>query len=173
MALLLPLIININMVCADDLHGIVVDAESGEPLAGATVVANLKKGVLTDNDGHFLISGLKRGTYTLTIRYLAYKTLTLGGVKTVSEGDTTMLRFCLESDDQMLGEAKVVESKRQNTANAMMLEARRSEIIVNNISAQEIKRAQDGNAGEVIRRIPGISLIEDIWQIRPSTTWRS
>ena len=161
MALLLPLIININMVCDDDSHGIVVDAESGEPLAGATVVANQKKGVLTDNDGHFLISGLKRGTYTLTIRYLAYKTLTLGGVKTVSEGDTTMLRFCLESDDQMLGEAKVVESKRQNTANAMILEARRSEMIVNNISAQEIKRAQDGNAGEVIRRIPGISLIKD------------
>lgn len=34
-------------------------------------------------------------------------------------------------------------------------------MVVSNISAQEIKRSQDTNAGEVIRRVPGISLIDD------------
>ena len=38
--------------------------------------------------------------------------------------------------------------------------ARTSSVIVSNVSAQEIKRSQDSNAGEVIRRIPGVSLVE-------------
>ena len=138
MALLLPLLLNCGELSADDLRGTVVDAESGEPLVGATVVVNQKRGTLTDEAGHFCISGLNRGSYTLTVRYLAYKTLTMNGVRSTAEGDTTSLTIPIESDDQMLNEAKVVETKRKNTANAMILDARRSEIIVNNISAQEI-----------------------------------
>lgn len=39
--------------------------------------------------------------------------------------------------------------------------AKNSSVIVSNISAQEIQRTQDSNAGEVIRRVPGTSLIDD------------
>ena len=71
MALLLPLMLNCSALSADDLRGTVVDAESGEPLVGATVVVNQKRGTLTDENGHFEITGLSRGSYTLTVRYLA------------------------------------------------------------------------------------------------------
>lgn len=36
-----------------------------------------------------------------------------------------------------------------------------SPVIVSNVSAQEITKTQDTNAGEVIRRVPGVSLIDD------------
>ena len=146
---------------ADDILGRVVDASTGEALPGATVVISERTGTLSDDDGCFALRHLKQGRYTLTVRYLGYTTLTLHDVRPRVEGDTTRMVISLQPDDQMLGEARVVETKRRNTANAMITAARESDVIVNNISAQEIKRAQDGNAGEVIRRIPGVSLIED------------
>ena len=63
--------------------------------------------------------------------------------------------------DQQLGGVTVTAVRRTDTEATAVQEARRSANVVNNVSAQEIKRTQDSNAGEVIRRIPGVSLIDD------------
>ena len=63
--------------------------------------------------------------------------------------------------DQQLGGVTVTAVRRSDTEAATIQEAKRSANVVNNVSAQEIKRTQDSNAGEVIRRIPGVSLIDD------------
>ena len=70
------------------------------------------------------------------------------------------MRITLAADEQQLGDVTVTAVKRLNTDAAMIDAARTSSVIVSNVSAQEIKRSQDSNAGEVIRRIPGVSLIE-------------
>ena len=59
------------------LHGTVVEAGSGEPLAGAVV--NLDENYLwavTDADGAFVISGIQLGKYTLTAALLGYVDVT-------------------------------------------------------------------------------------------------
>lgn len=43
----------------------------------------------------------------------------------------------------------------------MIQQTKASSVIVSNVSAQEIQRTQDSNAGEVIRRVPGVSLIDE------------
>ncbi len=63
--------------------------------------------------------------------------------------------------EQKLGVVTVTAVRRSDTEAATLQEAKRSANVVNNVSAQEIKRTQDTNAGEVIRRIPGVSLIDD------------
>ena len=63
--------------------------------------------------------------------------------------------------DQQLGGVTVTAVRRSDTETAAVQEVKRSANVVNNVSAQEIKRTQDANAGEVIRRIPGVSLIDD------------
>ena len=63
--------------------------------------------------------------------------------------------------DRQLGELTVTAVRRADTEAATIQAAKRSANVVNNVSAQEIKRTQDSNAGEVIRRIPGVSLIDD------------
>ena len=65
------------------------------------------------------------------------------------------------ADQQALGEVVITGMAMKNTEEAMTEAAKNSQVVVNNVSAQEIKRTQDNNAGEVIRRIPGVSLIED------------
>lgn len=73
--------------------------------------------------------------------------------------DTTKL--VQSAADRQLGELTVTAVRRTDTEAATIQAAKRSANVVNNVSAQEIKRTQDSNAGEVIRRIPGVSLIDD------------
>jgi TonB-dependent receptor len=50
---------------------------------------------------------------------------------------------------------------RRNTEAGTIKLAKNSAVIVSNVSAQQIQKTQDTNASEVIRRVPGVSLIED------------
>lgn len=64
-------------------------------------------------------------------------------------------------DEKQLKEVVVTAVEQRSTEAAMVEVAKNSEVIVSNVSAQEISKTQDTNAGEVIRRVPGVSLIDD------------
>ena len=144
---------------AANIKGIVVDKQTGEALIGATVMVG-EQGCATDINGQFELKGLKKGNQTVIIKYVGYKTLTLKASASDSPA-AEPLKIEMESDQQVLGEVKVTGMARKNTDVAMIEAAKLSDQVVSNISAQEIRRTQDNNAGEVIRRVPGVSLIED------------
>ena len=150
-------------IMAQDIQGTVVDESTQEPLIGATVqVAGTQLGTATDIDGNFKLTGLDTDkSYTLIVKYISYKTKNIDGVLAKSNGAEDGMRITLLPDEQQLGEVTVAAVKRLNTDAAMIDMAKHSSVIVSNVSAQEIRRSQDSNAGEVIRRIPGVSLIED------------
>ena len=145
---------------ADTLKGVVKDKNTGEPLIGATVMVG-DRGIATDINGHFSLTGLKRGKHTIIIKYVGYKNTKIDGVLADDRSTQDDIVVEMVSDEQTLGEVKVTGMARKNTDVAMIEAAKLSSVIVNNISAQEIKRTQDNNASEVIRRVPGVSLIED------------
>lgn len=148
---------------AQDIKGVVIDGATKEPLIGATIqVKGTQNATVTDIDGKFHLTGLnKDGKYSLTIKYVAYQTQNIDGVQAKPEGEAAPITVALKADEQQLGEVTVTAVERKNTEAAMLQATKNSSVIVSNISAQEIKRAQDSNAGEVIRRVPGVSLIED------------
>ena len=141
---------------------------------------------VTNMEGNFTLSGLQKDkTYTLYINYIGYKTQKIDGVQVdgakkndgshmISEksdsldfsekNDTSgneMLTIALLPDEQQMNEVTVAAVEMRNTDAAMIRAAKNSPVIVSNVSAQEISRTQDTNAGEVIRRVPGVSLIDD------------
>ncbi len=146
---------------AADIKGQVCDSKTGEALIGATVqVDGTNIASATDINGHFSLSGLEEGhCYRLTVSYVAYKTKNIDGVQASSQPQMTSV--ALTPDEQTLGEVTVSAVARRNTEAAMVQVAKNSPVIVNNVSAQEISKTQDTNAGEVIRRVPGVSLIDD------------
>ena len=144
---------------AANIKGKVVDRQPGEALIGATVMVG-DKGSATDIYGEFELKGLTKGSLTIIIKYVGFKTLTLKANASDAQ-DAEDLKIEMESDQQVLGEVKVTGMARKNTDAAMIEAAKLSDQVVSNISAQEIRRTQDNNAGEVIRRVPGVSLIED------------
>ena len=144
---------------AQQIKGVVIDQKSKETLIGAVVTVdgtNVK--AITNIDGNFLIDGLdKDKKYTLYINYVGYKTQKIDGVQ-AKDADQVI---ALQPDEQQLKEVTVTAVERRNTDAAMIQVAKNSPVIVSNVSAQEISRTQDTNAGEVIRRVPGVSLIDD------------
>jgi len=57
------------------LIGKVIEAQSGEPLVGATVwTENLGKGAVTDEEGKFMISNLLAGEVELRVSFLGFET---------------------------------------------------------------------------------------------------
>ena len=130
---------------ADDIKGIVVDKQTGEALIGATVMVG-EKGCATDINGQFELKGLKKGNQTVIIKYVGYKTLALK-VSVSGFPAAEPVKIEMESDQQVLGEVKVTGMVRKNTDIAMIEAAKLSDQVVSNISAQEIRRTQDNNAG--------------------------
>lgn len=56
------------------LTGEVTDAETGEPLIGATVyIESIQKGAQTNIDGQFTVNDIPAGTYTVSITYVGYR----------------------------------------------------------------------------------------------------
>lgn len=147
---------------AQQLKGSVTDRNSKETLIGAVVsVEGTNVKAVTDVDGRFELRGLKNGTYTLYINYMGYKPQRIEGVK-VKKGDAEEnMDIELLPDEKQLKEVVVTAVEQRSTEAAMVEVAKNSEVIVSNVSAQEISKTQDTNAGEVIRRVPGVSLIDD------------
>lgn len=146
---------------AADIKGKVTDSTTGEALIGATVqIEGTAKAAATDIDGLFTFSGLdENANYTLTIKYISYKTKKIDGVR--AEAQPQVLEIKLTPDEQTLKEVMVTGVARKNTEIAVIQMTKSSPVIVSNVSAQEITKTQDTNAGEVIRRVPGVSLIDD------------
>jgi len=170
----------IDQKSKETLIGAVITAVPGNGSKNATQEKDGIKAV-TDIDGNFSLQNLKDGTYTLYIKYVGYKTQKIDGVQLkggkwidgkaiVSSKDTSskndasekaLLTIALQPDEQQLNEVTITAVERRNTDAAMIQVAKNSPVIVSNVPAQEISRTQDTNAGEVIRRVPGVSLIDD------------
>ena len=144
---------------AQVLHGRVVDAESGDELPGATVrVVQTKQAVTTDEKGTFELRGLGQRSYTVEVYYISYEksSLTVSGSKLP---DTTLV-VRMQPAENALGTATVTGHAVRNTDMALTSVQRNSLVVQSGVSAQLIRRTQDKDASEVIRRVPGISVID-------------
>ncbi len=160
LSLLLLLALPSLQALAGTIRGNISDKATREPLTGATIqILNTSLGVIADLDGNFQLSDVKNGTYTLSIRYIGYKDIVLKDVKVTNE--PIDLKLELEADAQTLGEVAVVAQMKKNTDVAMMTDQRRSLVVQSGVSAQQISKTQDKDASEVIRRVPGVSIIDE------------
>ncbi len=162
MAVILLLLMVTIQGLAQTITGVVTDAKNNEPLIGAMVtIKGTDRKAVTDMDGKFKLDGLRSGKYSLVITYVGYRPETLSQVQAGPLDASNVILVSMQPDEHQLGEVSIVAVERKNTETAAVQQVKNSDVIVNNVSAQEIEKTQDSNAGEVIRRVPGVSLIDD------------
>ncbi len=139
------------------LKGKVTD-ENSEPLIGATVtIPSAGITVATDIDGNYEIPGLRNGSYVVEASYVFYKTQST----TINIEGLTTMDFVMQAESQTLKEVVVTAQARRDSEGTIVNLQKNSLVVQSGVSAQQITRTQDSDASEVIKRVPGISLIDE------------
>lgn len=145
------------------VKGRIVD-ENGLGLPGASVIIqSLGLGVASDVNGEFTFFSVAAGTQTIQISFIGYNQI--NGEITVTEGQTTTLRYELKPG-VMIGEEILVLGDRLK-GQAKALNQQRTNVNVTNIvAADQIGRFPDANIGDAMKRIPGITMQNDQGEAR-------
>jgi len=127
--------------------GKVLDADTDEPLIGATVaVSGTSTGTATALDGSFNLK-VKAGSMKLKISYVGYEDTEIE--VSVSEGETKDLGvFALKSNSLNLNEVKVVASVAVHRQTPVALSTLEPKVIIEKIGSQEFP--------EVLKSTPGV-----------------
>lgn len=143
------------------ITGSVSDGATGESLPGATVlIKGTTLGAATDFDGNFTIKNVKAGTYVVDVQYISYTTKTIEKVIVIAN-QTTNLKVTLDTDDKKSFEAVTVTATRKTgTEMSVMTELKKADQIAVGVSATQIAKTQDRDASAVIRRVPGVSIVD-------------
>ncbi|HPE57750.1 MAG TPA: TonB-dependent receptor [Bacteroidales bacterium] len=159
------------------ISGIVADMQTNETIIGANVIiSGTLTGSATNLDGFYEIRNLDPGSYNLSVSYISYLSDTIFNVKVIA-GQTTRINFKLEQLNQEL-QAVVISGTRSTSTEISMISAiKASNLTVSGISRQQISRSQDKNASEVLKRVPGITIVDDRFVVvrglieRYNTVW--
>jgi outer membrane receptor protein involved in Fe transport len=144
---------------AKDISGTVRDAKTLEPVDGATVlIKGTNKGTVTNSEGYFRIGNLADGNYILEISALSYKTVETEFQIT---DHVTVLDIYIESEDILMDEVIVRARAKNNTENALVQIVKTLPQVTSGISAAQISKSPDRIASEVVRRVPGVTIIDD------------
>lgn len=139
-----------------EIKGRVLDAKTSEPLIGAAVIILEKStGGVTDINGEFSVKGLDKAKYKIKVQYVGYKTKIF---ELYLKKKVHTIDIKLSEDSQALSSALVVAERMKRSEAAVLSSTKYSALVENGVSAQLIKKTQDKNASEVIKRIPGITI---------------
>jgi TonB-dependent receptor len=140
------------------VKGRVIDRQTQEPLPGATVMV-AGKGVAANADGLYTAQ-LPEGTYVFSFSYISYRPVKVEKIS-VQSGRETTLNVEMEPEGIGLDEITVTAERRSDTDLAILSSIKSAAVVMSGVSSQTIARTQDRDAAEVVKRIPGISIIGD------------
>ena len=143
------------------ITGVVRDQSTGETMPGVNVVIEgTLRGASTGPEGEFTINSVAPGRYSLNFTFISYRPLKVDDVE-VKTGSVTLVNAVMSDQAVELDDIVVVATKRTDSEVSVMNSIRSSPVVVSGISSQLISRTQDKDASEVVRRLPGVSIVDD------------
>ncbi len=142
------------------IQGVVIDKKTKETIIGANVViAGTTTGKSTDLSGKFIIEKLKPGIYHLVVSFISYTNFEIKNVK-VEANKVITLNIEIEEKITSLQGVTITERRKTDSELSVMSSIKNSNLVVSGISSQQIAKSQDKDASEVIRRVPGITIVD-------------
>ncbi|WP_290664029.1 TonB-dependent receptor [Ignavibacterium sp.] len=143
------------------IKGYVLDKETGEAIIGANVlIENTNIGAATDLEGKFIIENVNQGKYNIVVSYISYSKLTIKDVE-VTAGKSTDLKVALTSEAISVDEVVVVDKLDRSYENALLNQRKKANSISDGISSEQIKRSNDASTSDALKRIPGVTLLDN------------
>ena len=148
----------LSTVSAITLSGRAIDSNDKSGLAGATVKllkankdSTLVKGVSTDEEGYFWLTGVGQGKYVVSISYIGYKNFNKNVTVAKDSRNMKMGDLALEPGSIMLKEAVVVGVKTEIVVKEDTVE----------YNADSYKTQPNAVVEDLLKRLPGVEVDSD------------
>lgn len=141
--------------------GRVLDQQNAIPLPGVPVeVVGSSEVVYTDVDGRYVLD-LPAGSHTLKVTMGGYQERTVTVNAETGTPVTADVGLSMAGFSEQVTVAADVTDANSATAEAQLLERKRSAVVSDNIGAEEMKANNDSNAASGLSRVTGLSVVGD------------
>lgn len=138
--------------------GRVVDAETGQALAGVQVmVAGTDLSAATNVDGRYMLQRVPAGARTVQAQTLGYGRKTVEGIQ-VRAGVTTVQDISLASAAIALDGLTVSAARERGSVSAALNEQRTAVGVMSATTAEQIARSPDSDAAQAVQRVSGVTV---------------
>jgi len=143
------------------ITGKITDGESGEPMRSATIqVLNTKKGAYSDVKGRFTIKNVPVGEYQVQARFIGYAPQMVSNV-VVKSGEMTTVNVVLHFDKKNQKQVVVEGRRTSESQDAVLTQRKNASQVSDGVSAEEMKRLPDSDAGQALKRVSGVTVVGD------------
>jgi TonB-dependent receptor len=138
------------------VHGVVKDTSSGDLLPGAIVeLKGTSLGASTNLNGGYDIRSIPPGSYTLSVRYVGYRSVEMP-IEVQAGADLTH-NFALTAQ-AIEGQEVVVLAQAKGQMEAINQQLS-SNSVISVVSAERIRELPDPSAASALSRLPGVSIM--------------
>ena len=125
------------------VEGKITDSKTGQLLSGISVsIVGNDKGVITNQDGHFIITISSGTPQSIRISSVGYKTKVIENVQ-VAANEVINLDIVLETSIKTEEEIVIKTTLRQETTAALIAYQKNTNTVAQVVSAESIKRSPD------------------------------
>ena len=142
------------------IAGTIVDANTGDPLIGATVlVVDFGIGAMADLEGSYLIRNVPVGQHTVMVSMIGYAQQRVTEVQ-VTSGQVTKIDLAVEEELLIADVVEVTARAVENTEAALLKQRQNALSISDAISAEDISRGAQGDVAAAMTRVTGASVVD-------------
>ena len=146
------------------IEGKIIDGEFNDFLPFANVQlsqlnpGDFSSGTTSDFDGNFFFNDIPEGEYEITISFVGYESQKIVSIKISPSDPKQIFEIVLQPASSQLEEVIVTTTAKRSTSNAVLNIQKRSAVLIDGLSLQNIRKAGDSDIASAMKRIPGISI---------------
>lgn len=155
---ILLLILSQFTLLGANIHGVVYESESKDPLIGAYVILEKTSFMgITDTRGAFEIKDVKPGEFTMVVSFIGYVTFRKKLIIT-TENENIHQNFFLSQNTTVLKEVNILGTYNKETDQNARATEKNAPNVINVVSARTIDLSPDINVAQIAQRISGVTL---------------
>lgn len=152
------------------ISGKIVD-DKGQTLPGAFIkIIELNKTVSSSVDGTYSFN-VQPGNYTIEVSYISFQTKRIADV-IVKDGQLVKLDVVLKIATSSLNEVVVKSSYKKESIAGLYAQQKNAASVTDGISAEQIAKTPDNNVGAVLKRVSGITTVDNKYVVVRGLTER-
>jgi outer membrane receptor protein involved in Fe transport len=142
------------------LAGKITDGETGDGLRSASIsVVEAKKGAYSDPKGNYKVKKIPAGTYTVRVSYVGYDPKVIEKV-VIADDKTVTVNVVLQLTKREGQEVVVTADRINDNAAALLAKRKNATQVSDGIGREEISKLPDSDAGQALKRVSGVTLVE-------------